>query len=561
MVGAPIAARGESRRALALPIAAAVLFAVLALDAARRETPTIDEFAHVPAGYANLATGRFDVHAKNPPLAKMLLALPGTLAREAQVPEPQENPFAWGPWRYGHRFMEANTARYFRIFFEARAVVVAFALLTAALIFAWGRALFGASAAAIATALFLLSPDTLAHGHLATLDMACALAVLTSAFAVRAALRTPALSRWLLAGAVWGAALLVKFTALLLAPGFALLALVARWPAWRRGVGDFAALVAAALLVSNLGMLARGTGTPLGQFHFGSDLASSLQSHLPGWLPVPLPRDYVSGYDAVMRDIEHGEFPSYLRGHWSREGWWYYEAVALAVKMPEPFVVMLCALPIFLARARLPRREILAVLAPLFSIAVPMTALNHLNIGLRYLLPAFPFLYLLLGSVFARPGRPTRVVAALVLAYYAGTALVVHPAHLAYFNPLSGGPAHGHQWLLDSNLDWGQDLYRVPAALEARGIREPIWLLYFGHVDPRLYGIDSHILPREPVEGVIAVSVSYLAGFSYPVTAPDGTLIAIGADHAHWLRRLAPIARLGSIWLYDTRRASPTATP
>jgi hypothetical protein len=561
MAGAPIAARGESRRGLTLPIAAAALFAVLALDAARRETPTIDEFAHVPAGYAHLATARFDVHSKNPPLAKMLLALPGTLAREAQVPEPQENPFAWGPWRYGHRFMEANAARYFRIFFESRAVVVVLSLLTAALIFVWGRALFGATAAAITTSLFLLSPETLAHGHLATLDMACALAMLASAFAVRAALRSPSLARWLVAGVVWGGALLVKFTALLLLPAFALLAGVARWPAWRRGVGDLAALLAAALLTVNVGMLARGSGTPLGDFHFGSDLATSLQSHLPAWLPVPLPRDYVSGYDAVMRDVEHGEFPSYLRGHWSREGWWYYEAVALLVKTPEPFVVMLCALPFLLVRARSPRRELLAVLAPLVSVAVPMTALNHLNIGLRYLLPVFPFLYVLLGACFARPGRVTSVAAVLVLAYYAGTALVVHPAHLAYFNPLSGGPARGHQWLLDSNLDWGQDLYRVPEALEARGIRQPIWLLYFGHVDPRLYGIRSQLLPREPVEGVIAVSVSYLAGFSYPVTAPDGTLIAIGAEHAQWLRHLKPVARLGSIWLYDTRGAAPTATP
>jgi hypothetical protein len=542
-----------SRRWLALPLAAGLLFSVLALDAARRETPTIDEFAHVPAGYAHLATGRFDVHSKNPPLAKMLLALPGTLGGGVVVPPPQENPFAWGPWHYGHRFMEANAARYFDIFFTARAVVVALTLATAALLFAWGRALFGVRGAAVATSLFLLCPTVLAHGHLATLDMACALGVLASAFAVRRAVLAPRWTRWLAAGAIWGVALLVKFTALLLLPAFAVLALYARWPAWRRGAADFAALLGAALLVVNLGMGLQGSGERLGDFRFGSDLAQGLQAHLPGWLPVPLPGDYVRGYDAVMRDTEHGEFPSYLRGTWSREGWWYYEAVALLVKTPEPFVAMLLVCPFFLSRRRLARRELVSLLAPLAAVAFAMTFLNRLNIGLRYLLPIFPFLYLLLGALFAAPGRVSAWTAGLVLAYYAGTALVVHPAHLAYFNPLSGGSARGQRWLLDSNLDWGQDLYRLPAALEARGIREPIRLLYFGHVDPRLYGLRTEPLPAGPVDGVLAVSVSYLAGFSYPVTAPDGSLVPVAPDHVRWLRERAPVARLGSIWLYDLR--------
>src|SRR5262245_36540006 len=139
-----------STRVLALPLAAAALFLVLALDAARRETPTNDEFAHVPAGYAHAVLGRFDVHSKNPPLAKLLLALPGVVTGDVRVPPPRENPFAWGPWDYGDRFMRANAPRYFEIFFAARAVVVAFTLATAALLLAWGRILFGLRGAAVA---------------------------------------------------------------------------------------------------------------------------------------------------------------------------------------------------------------------------------------------------------------------------------------------------------------------------------------------------------------------------------------------------------------------------
>jgi hypothetical protein len=541
---------------LALPIGAAALFLALALHAARLETPTIDEFAHVPAGYAHAATGRFDVHSKNPPLAKLLLALPGVVGGGVAVPEPRENPFAWGPWHYGRRFMDANAARYLEIFFRARAVAVAATLAAAGLLFAWARALFGERAACVSTALFLLCPTILAHGHLATLDAITLFAVLASAFAVRRAVLVPSLARWLVAGVVWGLALLCKFTALLLLPAYVALALYARRPEWRRGAGELAALALAALLVVNAGMAFRGTGEPLGGFRFGSDFARGLQGALPAWLPVPLPRDYVRGLDAVQRDVEHGEFPAYLRGEWSREGWWYYEAVALLVKTPEPVLALLFACPFFVSRARLPRRELAAWLAPLAAVGLAMTGLNRLNIGLRYLLPIFPFLFLAIAACFARPGRAPALVAGLAVAYSAATALAVHPAHLAYFNPLSGGPANGHRWLLDSNLDWGQDLYRLPAALAERGVREPVKLLYFGHVDPRLYGIDSVLLPPGPAAGVIAVSVTYLMGFSYPVTAPDDGFVPVGVDHVAWLRGREPDARLGSLWLYDLRGAA-----
>jgi hypothetical protein len=541
---------------LALPIGAAALFLALALHAARLETPTIDEFAHVPAGYAHAAAGRFDVHSKNPPLAKLLLALPGVVGGGVAVPAPHENPFAWGPWHYGRRFMDANGARYFDVFFRARAVAVAATLAAAALVFAWGRALFGARAAAVATALFLLCPTLLAHGHLATLDAVTMLAMLASAYAVRGAVLRPSLARWAAAGVVWGLALLCKFTALLLLPAYAALALAARGREWRRGAGDLAALALTALLLVNAGMAFRGSGDALGGFRFGSDFARGLQGALPAWLPVPLPRDYLRGFDAVQRDVEHGEFPAYLRGEWSQDGWWYYEAVALWVKTPEPVLALLLACPFFVSRARLPRRELAALLAPLAAVGLAMTGLNRLNIGLRYLLPIFPFLFLAIGACFARSGRAPAFVAGLAVAYSAATALAVHPAHLAYFNLLSGGPANGHRWLLDSNLDWGQDLYRLPAELAARGVREPVKLLYFGHVDPRLYGIDSVRLPPGPAVGVVAVSVTYLMGFSYPVTTPDGRFVPVGTDHVAWLRGREPDARLGSLWLFDLREAA-----
>jgi 4-amino-4-deoxy-L-arabinose transferase-like glycosyltransferase len=554
--------KGPARVWLALPFAATLLFAGLALHAGRIETPTIDEFAHLPSGHAIVAHGALDLYAKNPPLGKVLLALPGTLAGDVKVPVPREPPFGWGPWQYGRRFMRANATGYLAIFARARITTVAFALLAAALVFGWARELFGTPAAAITTALFATSPTLLAHGHLATLDVACMTTLVASVYAVRWAYRArPPLDRaglrFALAGLGWGIALLVKFTAVLLAPVWIAFALVLRRSEWRRGVAELALLGGVALVVVNAGMGFRGSFAPLGDYRFGSDFARGVQARLPGSLPVPLPLDYVRGFDAQKRDIERGEFPAYLRGEWSRDGWWYYEAVALAVKTPLPLLAMLALAPLALWRRRPPPRELGFLLLPVAILGALLTSQNQLNVGIRYLLPLYPFVFIVLAGLWSLDGRAVRGLGLAVVALYAIGAIRQHPAHLGYFNAIAGGPQGGHRWLLDSNLDWGQDLYRLAPALEARGLREPIWLLYFGHVDPGLYGLDFRVPPDRPVPGVIAVSVSYLAGFPYPAAGPDGRPVRVGADAVAWLRDQEPVERLGSIWLFDRREARP----
>ena len=543
-----------------VPLAAAVLFAVLAMDAARIETPTIDEFAHVPSGFAILAHGDTTLYAKNPPLGKALLALPGTIGGNVRVPEVREPPFGWGPWRYGDRFMRANTGRYFEVFATARDVVVALALLAALLVHGWTRTLFGERAAAVTTTLFLLCPTVLAHGHLATLDVACATTIFGAVVALRWALAAeapawlgPSGARFLAAGAVWGVALLVKFTAVLLLPVYAVVVFARRGRRLRRAAAEIAILCTTALVVVNLGMGFRGSFTPLGDYTFGSDFAKGIQSWLPAATPVPLPRDWMRGFDAQKRDVERAEFPSYLRGRWAREGWTGYELRALLVKTPLAFLAMLAVLPLFLWRRGPPRDELWLLLAPIAGLSLMLTAFNALNVGIRYLLPLFPFTFVLLGALFSRPGRATRTAAAVLIALYATTAIRTHPSHLAYFNAAAGGSQAGHEWLLDSNLDWGQDLYRLKPALERRGVTGRISLLYFGHVDPGLYGIDFAIPPRTPQPGLVAASVAYVKGFAYPAPRPDGRQARVRADPLAWLRDQEPVERLGSIWLYDVR--------
>jgi hypothetical protein len=545
---------------------AGAVFLVVCVLAARRETPTIDEFAHVPAGCAYWRHGQLLLYAKNPPLLKFWIALPIVLDSRVVVPVFSGNPLAWGPWEYGQRFMDANRGLYFDLFFRARLMVVVLGLLTGAVLYAWSRRVFGERAAAVAASLFLLSPAILAHGHLATIDVGCTFTVLVACWALRWACRRSGVAAMAIAGAAVGVALVVKFTALLILPVAAVLPFLRRREAGtRRGrwlalrARDAAIVLCAALLVVNAAYGMRGSFRRLDDLRLHSRFCVGVQRLLPGALPVPVPRDYIVGFDAVKNDTEAGEdFGSYLRGKWSREGWWYYNLVAVLVKTPLATLLLALAGIALWRRSGGTAEETWPILLPGASLFLFLSAFNSVNTGIRYVLPLYPFLHMAAGAVFAEAPAGGRArwrspLAATVLVTALFTAIAASPDELAYFSPIAGGSSRGHEWLLDSNLDWGQDLYRVPGAVARLHSEGPIGLLYCGHVDPALYGLSYYPVPPEPVAGVLAVSVNFVKGLRYLAPAPGGKIAWVKPDHLAWLASHEPVARLGSIWVYDTR--------
>jgi hypothetical protein len=223
-----------------------------------------------------------------------------------------------------------------------------------------------------------------------------------------------------------------------------------------------------------------------------------------------LPEAYIYGFIHAA-SISYYR-PAFLLGQYSNTGFWSYFFYAFLLKTPLPaLVLILTALVLSLRRFAERRWPVIFLLGPA-GLYFLVATVSHLNIGLRHLLPIYPFLYVLAGGLVLELDRWRRTTRMVILLITVGAIAVssrivffpangskwqtVSPHYLAYFNELAGGPANGFKELVDSNLDWGQDLKNLKLWLVAHDIKEPIYLCYFGMADPRYYQIAYYNMPE-----------------------------------------------------------------
>jgi hypothetical protein len=512
-------------------------FVLMGIVAARTHTPTVDEFVYLPAGLYHLRTFDLSFDPTNPPLLKMAMALP-LLAMDVGVdldPQWRRDFGGWGPWVFGDHFMDQNHAHYLDAYFAARLVVLAIGVVGGLLLFARARALLTPAGALAALALYCTMPVIVAHASLATLDVGLTVLVFGVFCALERFTRDGGLWWAAAAGALVGLAFATKGTAAIFIPLVPVLAAVG-WRGWDR----------ARVLLLVQGLLLSGFA------------AWWVLQAVYGFSGFPLPGPVVEGLRFQAAAGSGGEFPAFLDGEWSSRGWWYYNLVALLYKTPLPALLLMVLGGVVVAR-RLGRGagDLWIVLPPLLLLYV--LSFHYVkNYGVRYMLPALPFLVLLAGhgvDWLLQKGRAGAIVAAALLAWQVADGVLATPQQLAWFNVLGGGPERARRHLLDSNLDWGQDLGRLAAFTRERGLGS-ICLGYFGHVDPQVYGIDFTLPPLRPTPGLCAISANFLAGYPYAITWAGPGVHGVRRNQWAWYDRLTPVARVGaSIYVFDVSAA------
>jgi hypothetical protein len=519
---------------------------------------TVDELGHLPSGVYFLLTGDPRYAALNPPLINALSALPVlALTLDAPLAAPPPDDAADSFWANGYHFQESHRTDYLRIFDAARLVPIALVACLALLCFGWGSRLAPGApevAGLLAACALCLSPNVIAHARLVATDTGTALAVAAALLALRSMLRRPGVATALLCGLALGIAQLTKFYALLLYPVFAVVALL--WCRWAppprvapgRAFACLALAVAASVLVLDTGYLWREVGVRLGDTTLASPVLSTLADGFPGAVPLPLPGAFVRALDGQLAEVG-STLPSYLFGETFEGGRWYYFLGVLALKTP-PGLAVLFALAVGLSfgRRRLPAHETALLLGYPALLFLLLSASPGRQLGGRALLSATPLVWLWAGATVARalPPRWPAVVAGAALLATAASSVATYPHYLSYFNAFAGGVDGGYRYASDSNVDIGQDLPLLARFLADEGERR-VQLLYFGSVDPRLYGID-YVIPEGSLEpGLFAVSVS-LYRTAYPMY-DDGGLRIVGPVEPVGIGD--PIASLGgSIHVY-----------
>lgn len=547
-------------------LAAAILFLLLfvgqGLRFIRANAQTSDESVHLAAGYSYLATGDFRLNPEHPPFIKQLCALPVYLWYRLPFNPPAD---LWNAAKQ----LEIAIGFLFRDGFPSEDVLglarIPNLLLGAALVGLvgwWAYRLWGGRAALVGLALAAFEPNLVAHSSLVTTDLGAALFTFLSIYLLWEYVAAPSWGILAGIGIATGLALTSKYSTILL-------------------VGILGVVVASHILLG--GSLrfpgasqanqrprrekrGRKAGPAEPKPGIGSRLVEALgpTAVILGLAALVIVAVYFfHGFSywwtGLRKVLSHqsGGHPAFFLGEYSREGWWSYFLVAVLIKTPVGSLLLIAATLIFFRSGRpWGRREAIFLLVPV-ALLFAATARGRINIGLRHILPVYPFLFVAaarLATLRFRRAWLAPVLLGLPLVLTAVSSLRVAPHQLAYFNEIVGGPEEGYRYLGDSNIDWGQDLKGLKAYMDREGI-PVVYLSYFGTAPPAAYGIryqyapaygtlrwfEFWLLPEGLKRQVLAISVMNLQGpwFRDPQVY-------------HWLYRRTPVAKIGySIFVYD----------
>jgi 4-amino-4-deoxy-L-arabinose transferase-like glycosyltransferase len=516
-------------------------------DYIRRASATYDEHFYIAYGSSLLHTWDFRLRKDKPSFVPLLVSAP-LLLTKARFPvddadwlksDTRELPKTghWNTsqdkshvWKFALNFLYKNSVPPDTILLVSRLPVVFLSFLLAFFVFKWTRELYGDIPALIAMGLYTNCPNMLANSGLVTEDAAVSLFIFLTVYFLWEYYKTR--SRWhlVLSGTAMGFALNTKYSAVILLPVAACFAVLEEVAAGKKRV--LAPLRDAAVAVFTAAAV-------LSLFYRVVDI-----------------REYVMGFRYTADAVKLGQM-TFLAGNYSMTGFWNYFLYAFFIKTPLPIILTLGLVLMF---GNFSFKHLHKCGAWVYLLLPPAAlflaaSFSPLQIGLRHILPIYPFLFVLCGGVYNAFKKEFRWILAVLGVWYLASSARIHPHYLSYFNELAGGPAGGSKYLLDSNLDWGQDLKELKTYVKENEVSDVV-LSYFGSSVPEYFGRDfqdlfsfgiwgekKHINSPDPAKEILAISVTNLQGLY---------LSQIGFNTFFWLNDKRPKDIIGNtIHIYD----------
>ncbi len=548
----------------------------LAVASSWNDAATFDESSHIAAGYSYITQKDMRINPEHPPLLKDMAGLALMLVRPTyRTDTPQWQNGVNEQWAQGAAFLYDWGNDPDRILHFARFPTILLALLTGFLFFLWAAKHFGNKTALLATFFYAFSPTVLAHSRLVTTDIAATFAFLLGIMSFLWFLEKQTLKRVVLAGLAFGTAELLKFSLVLLVPIYFVLAI--SWLFARRenlrayimtlfkilGIFFIGALVIWIVYIYHIWNYPQEKQLADAQVLVGGfkpHAIATLDFWLTGQkLTRPLGH-YLLGVMMVTQRSAGGN-AAYFMGEVSSKGWRSYFPVmyttkeTLALHALTIIALLLVVISLLRSKEKTNARDWIknhfVIFTSIFFIAFywAYSMANPLNIGIRHMLPTFPFIYLLVARALTSEkisytnNKPFKIILGAMLVWMTVSTLLAFPSFLSYYNEIAGGTKLGWRVATDSNYDWGQDLKRL-GNFASRHPNEKIYLDYFGGGSPKYYLGDQYepwwsAKGAPPQGSLFAVSANARVGAQaksvngFPEPKPEDTY--------SWLKNLEPL--------------------
>ncbi|MEK7507008.1 MAG: glycosyltransferase family 39 protein [Patescibacteria group bacterium] len=572
-----------------------IIASILAITSAWDDSVIVDEVPHIGAGYSYLVKQDMRLNPEHPPLAKDLAAIPLfflNLKQDAFQTRFWQSDLN-GQWEFGRSLMFGSGNDADLIKHAAKLPMLVFFVLAAVLVFVWSRRLYGDLGAIIALILFSFSTTIMAHARFVTTDVPALFGVLLATYFFIKFLHQPSRKNILISGLTLGIALLTKFSTFLLIPYFILL-VFAFWLIYKSRPPSIVYRLLSVLIIAFIFII-----WPVYYFHtynypperqrqdtetllssFGNRTAADAVVWLSDKPVIRALGQYGLGLLMVTQRATGGN-TTYFLGEVSASGWKNYFPVVYFLKEPLAWwglvIIALAATMTKLKSLKFKewlRNHFVEFAMLLWLVIYWGTSIKgNLNIGVRHLLPTYSFAIILVSGQVAKSIKYLAssikrkvllntyyLILATLLGWYVFENLSVYPYYLTYFNQAGGGPSGGYRYVVDSNLDWGQDLLRLGRWVKENNIQK-IELDYFGWADPAYYLGDRFIwltsskykdaadfIGRNQSDGWLAVSATFLQGSRGTPDKPAPI------NYDNWLKARQPVTVIGnSIFVYQIK--------
>jgi len=500
------------------------------LNTINKLSPTYDEPLHLTAGYSYLKTNIYYLNIyDHPPLAEMIGAIPLLFMKPKLL---IQHPYwkEYQQYSFANLFLYQNNIDASIMLNSGRKVILVFSCIFGLFIYLWTKQLTNSYFKGIlCLIIYVFSCLFLSQATLVTTDLIFSLFYFLSFYAFWKWLNKPNISNTIFVGIMSGLTLCSKFSSIIIFGIYFILLLIY----FKKINCSTKKIILHSILAILVCFFVIGI-----IYKFNIDL-------------------YFNGLYKTFTRLQKGR-SNFLFGNYSTTGFWYYFLLVFLIKTPISFLVMLSISLYYILKLYKKYKFFNCLVIP-GIIYFFFASISKVQIGIRHILPVFPFLIILSVLWLQKINYKKLLLVIFLFLWYIYSFIKIHPWHISYFNEFVGGPQQGYKYLTDSNIDWGQSLKELSEYLKSINCQYPVFLCYFGVGDPTYYGIKyfgfgfiNNLLPQErPGDEIKNISELKKILLCVSVTNLQATYYA-NKEIFDWLKKINPDKKIAySIFVYD----------